>query len=125
MVPTKAAAIMLLRFGNIPIQRSQESGGSHGGLSVHLCDERLEQDLSRRPRGAEGYLAVLPTRRQDRRAGRKRRRQVDLAANHGGGRAGFLRRGGGGGGGAGRLSAAGACARSEKGRLRQYHRGAR
>src|SRR6266446_1002400 len=73
MMPTKAAAIMPFGFGNIPIQRTSKGGGSHGGLPVHLCDERLEQDLSRRPRGAEGYLAVLPTRCQDRGSGRKRR----------------------------------------------------
>ena len=54
-----------------------------GRLSVHLRDEGSEQDLSRRPRGAEGHLAVVPAGRQDRRAGPQRRRQVDPAADHG------------------------------------------
>ena len=57
---------------------------------VRLPHAQAVEDLSRRQAGAEGYLAVVPARRQDRRRRLERRRQVDAAQDHGRCRRRFL-----------------------------------
>ena len=51
--------------------------------SIHLHDVQAGPRPPARQAGARGHLAVVPARREDRRARRERRRQVDPAAHHG------------------------------------------
>ena len=71
--------------------------------------------------GSQGHLAVVPARRQDRRRRSQRRRQVDAPQDHGRHGRRFPRRGEGRRRHQGRLSGAGAAARSRQGRARQRH----
>ena len=50
---------------------------------IHLLDVPVEPDAPAGQAGAEGHLAVLLPRREDRRARPQRLRQVDAAADHG------------------------------------------
>ena len=51
--------------------------------AVRLHDEGAREGLSSRRPGPQRHLAVVPARRQDRRARPERRRQVDAAQDHG------------------------------------------
>src|SRR4051794_19278065 len=62
---------------------------SDGGL--HLHDVPGRQVLRPRPAGPGEHLAVVPSRREDRRPGAERRRQVDVAPDHGAARGTVLR----------------------------------
>ena len=85
----------------------------------HLHDVPGRQVLRPGAAGAVEHLALVPPRREDRRARPERRRQVDAAAHHGRARGAVLGRRGARPEGDGRLPAAGAGARPDEGRARE------
>ena len=75
----------------IPRLAGSFEGGSAGAVRLHDVPGR--QVLRPGAPGARGHLALVPARREDRRAGTERRRQVDAAAHHGRPRGALHRRG--------------------------------
>ncbi len=99
------AAQNVVRSASIrQLYRSWYSEQLHGS-PVCLHDEGAREGLSSRRPGAQGHLALVPARRQDRRPRLERRRQVDAAEDHGRRRDQLHRRGLPRPGGDGRLPA--------------------
>ena len=86
---------------------------------IHLLDVQTEPDAPAGQAGAEGHLAVLLPRREDRRARPQRLRQVHAAADHGRPGPGVPRRGAARARRHRRHARAGAAARRDQGRARQ------
>src|SRR5690348_9672802 len=74
-----------------PLALSSLRASSHD--PIHLHDIQALAPVPAGPRGPHRHLALVPSRREDRRAGLQRRRQVDAAADHGRARHGVRRAG--------------------------------
>ncbi len=117
------AAPVAARLAHSP-GRPHVSKGFHGGR-VHLHHVSAPAGPSAGQGRARQRVAVVPARRQDRRAGRQRRGQVNPAAHHGGARSRLLRRRRAGARGERRPAAPGAGPRPHQGRARQRRGGRR